>query len=169
MSIDTTMSDRKVCMSDMPADLMAVSSLLSPRFPKVMRLLRRMANGKACGTSIRAMYHRNWAMTSKDSPLPISTLIYLQRNCIISTNWQMKNVPTKRRPNCLTMNMSSFLIRKFINHHLLALWAPNGAIHQFAAKVMEKYKKPLSLFYFIALFSDNYQFPNRPFGRKGHS
>ena len=33
---------------------------------------------------------------------------------IISTNWQMKNVPTKSRPNCLAINISNFFIRNVI-------------------------------------------------------
>ena len=45
-----------------------------------------------------------------DKPLPISSSMYLHRNCIISTNWQMKNVPTKSSPNCFAMNISNFLI-----------------------------------------------------------
>ncbi|CUO76682.1 Uncharacterised protein [Segatella copri] len=40
----------------------------------------------------------------------MSSSIYLHKNCIISTNWQMKKVPMKRRPNCLAINMSNFLI-----------------------------------------------------------
>ena len=40
---------------EMPAALIAVSSLLSPRFPKVMSAESNMARGRACGTRIRAM------------------------------------------------------------------------------------------------------------------
>ena len=42
-----TMSERMACMSDMPAALMAVSSELSPRLPKVMSDDSSMARGKA--------------------------------------------------------------------------------------------------------------------------
>lgn len=80
------MSERKVRMVDMPADLMAVSSLLSPKLPNVMRDDSKMASGKACGTRNKPMYQKNCAMTSMDSPLPISTSTYLHKNCIISTN-----------------------------------------------------------------------------------
>ena len=66
-------SGRKVCISEMPAALMAVSSELSPRLPKVISDDRRMASGKACGISIRPIYVKNWAITSSDSPLPISS------------------------------------------------------------------------------------------------
>ena len=54
-----TISERKACISEMPAALMAVSSELSPRLPNVMSEDRRIANGRACGTSIRPMYQKN--------------------------------------------------------------------------------------------------------------
>ena len=94
----------------MPAALMAVSSELSPRLPKVMSEDSSIANGKACGISIRPIYQKNCASISSERPLPISSSTYRQRNCIISTNWQMKNVPTKSSPNCLAMKISSFFI-----------------------------------------------------------
>ena len=103
--------ERHACMSDMPAALIAVSSQLSPKFPNVINDERSIAKGNACGMSMRAMYQKNCAITSSDSPLPISSSTYRQRNCIISTNWQMKNVATNRSPNCFAINMSNFLKR----------------------------------------------------------
>ena len=70
-----------------------------------------MASGRACGTIIRLMYQKNCPRTSMDNPLPIRSSTYRHRNCIISTNRLMKNVPAKSMPNCLAMNMSNFLIR----------------------------------------------------------
>ena len=105
------MSERNACISEMPAALMAVSSELSPKFPNVMSEDRRIANGKACGINIKLIYQKNCANTSMARPLPINSSMYLHRNCIISTNWQMKNVPMNRRPNCLAINMSNFLSR----------------------------------------------------------
>ena len=110
-----TMSDRKDCMSEMPEALMAVSSLLSPRLPNVMSDESRIARGSACGTSMSAMYQKNCAMTSMVRPLPMSSSIYLHRNCIINTNWQMKNVPTKSSPNCLAMKISNFFGRSILS------------------------------------------------------
>ena len=98
------------CISDMPAALMAVSSQLSPKLPKVISEDSHMANGRACGMRKRPIYQKNWASTSIDSPLPISSSTQRHRNCIISTNWQIKKVPIKSSPNCLAMNMSNFLI-----------------------------------------------------------
>ena len=116
MKQTTTMRGLKTCISEMPEALMAVSSLLSPRLPKVMSEESRMAKGNAWGTSIRPMYQKNWASTSIERPLPMSLSTYCQRNCIISTNWQMKKVPMNSRPNCRMMNMSNFLTLN------IALW-----------------------------------------------
>ena len=80
------MSERIDCSSDIPAALIAVSSELSPRFPKVMSDERRIAKGRACGTSMRLIYQKNCANTSIVSPLPMRSSTYLHRNCIISTN-----------------------------------------------------------------------------------
>ena len=73
MMTATTMSERMVCMSEMPAALMAVSSLLSPRLPNVMSDDSSRASGNAWGTSIRPMYQKNFAMTSIEMPLPMSS------------------------------------------------------------------------------------------------
>ena len=42
-----TIRGLKACISEMPAALMAVSSELSPRLPKTISELSRMASGKA--------------------------------------------------------------------------------------------------------------------------
>ena len=110
-----TISGRKVCIREIPAALMAVNSLLSPKFPKVIKEDSRMARGNAWGISISHMYHRNWAITSSVRPFPIRSSTYRHKNCIISTNWQMKKVPTNNSANCLVINMSNFLIRNIIS------------------------------------------------------
>ena len=111
MMTDMKMSERNACINEIPAALIAVSSELSPRFPNVISDDNRIARGNACGTSIRLIYQKNWDKTSIESPLPIKSSIYLQRNCIISTNWQMKNVPMKSILNCRAMNISNFFSR----------------------------------------------------------
>ena len=110
MTTATTMSERMACMSEMPAALMAVSSLLSPRLPKVMSDDNSSASGSACATRLSPIYQKNCAITSIEIPLPMSSSTYRHRNCIINTNWLMKNVPTNSSMNCLIINMSSFLI-----------------------------------------------------------
>ena len=73
ISMTMTINGRKVCIREIPAALMAVSSELSPRLPKVINDDSRIASGKACGISISPMYQKNCAITSSDSPLPISS------------------------------------------------------------------------------------------------
>ena len=73
MNITITISERKACISDMPAALMAVSSELSPKLPNAISDDNRMARGKAWGMSISPMYQKNWASISIESPLPISS------------------------------------------------------------------------------------------------
>ena len=75
--------------------------------------------------SIRPMYQKNCASTSTERPLPISSSTYRHRNCIISTNWQMKNVPRNSRPNCLAMNMSNFFMRSIVCRAALCLQHSN--------------------------------------------
>ena len=108
MATTITVSGRIDCRSDIPAALMAVSSELSPRLPNVMSDESSIASGRACGTSIRLIYQKNCASTSTVRPFPMSLSMYCHRNCIISTNWLMKKVPTKSIMNCRAMNVSSF-------------------------------------------------------------
>ena len=68
-----TINGRNVCISEIPAALMAVSSELSPKLPKAISDESKIARGKAWGISISPMYQKNCAITSSDSPLPISS------------------------------------------------------------------------------------------------
>ncbi len=115
--ISSTMktNGRNICISEIPADLSAVSSLLSPKLPNVISDASRMASGKALGTKVSPAYQKNCAMTSSDKPLPISVSTKRHRNCIISTNWQMKKAPANSTPNCLAINICSFFGLRFIS------------------------------------------------------
>ena len=93
------------------------------------------------------MYQKNCAITSSDSPLPISSSTYRHRNCIISTNWQMKNVPTNSSPNCLVMNISNFLMRNI----------PYFAI--LAAKLQKRSEKSLYTLVFLSFIPIYYYRP----------
>ena len=108
--LHTTTNELNVRVSEIPADLMAVNSELSPRFPKVISEESNMAKGKACGTITRAIHQKNCASTSIVRPLPTSSSTERHKNYIISTKRQMKNVPRNNIPNCLQINMSSFFI-----------------------------------------------------------
>ena len=93
---------------------MAVSSLLSPKLPKVMRADNNRAKGSAWGTNMRAMYQKNSPITSRVSPLPINSSTNRHKNCIISTKRLMKNVPAKSRLNWRRINISNFFIRSMM-------------------------------------------------------
>ena len=73
MNTEITMSERNDCKSEMPAALIAVSSLVSPKFPKLISADNKIARGRDCGTSIKPMYQKNWANISIESPLPIKS------------------------------------------------------------------------------------------------
>ena len=53
-----------------PADLMATSSKVSPRFPKVMMEESKTARGKASGTSVAQTYNIKVPMVIISRPLP---------------------------------------------------------------------------------------------------
>ena len=86
MNNTITISDLKDCINEIPAALIAVNSLLSPKLPNVINAESNIAKGKAWDTSIKLIYQKNWARTSIVSPLPIRRLTYFHRNCIIRTN-----------------------------------------------------------------------------------
>jgi len=53
-----------------PADLIATSSKLSPRFPKVIMEDSNTANGSASGTSVADTYMMNLPIVKKSMPFP---------------------------------------------------------------------------------------------------
>ncbi len=110
MPIIKTISGRIILRSDTPTVFIARSSSLSPMLPKLMSDASKMASGIACGMSDKAMYQKNLANTSMVNPLPISSSMYRQVNCIINTNRHTKNAPAKSVRKFLVMNMSSFFI-----------------------------------------------------------
>ena len=79
-------------ISDMPADFIAVSSKFSPKLPKVINEANRMANGKAMGTNVKMAYKKNSAKTDHDTPLPTSSEMCFQRNCINKIKIQIRKV-----------------------------------------------------------------------------
>src|SRR6185369_5573817 len=98
--------------NEIPEDLMATSSKLSPRLPKVMIEEIRMAMGMASVSKEELMYHKNFPMVHRSSPLPTRSSIYFQRFCIISTKKAMKNVTMNGPRNDLMMSLSNFFITK---------------------------------------------------------
>lgn len=81
--------------NDIPDAFMAVSSMNSPKFPKVINDESRMANGKANEIVVSETKPSNFRMITHSRPLPTRSSTYFQTNCINSINTAMKNVSTK--------------------------------------------------------------------------
>ena len=94
----------------MPADFIATSSKLSPRFPKVMIDEIRIAMGIVKVSKEALAYHKNCPIVKKSRSLPTRSSIYFHKLCIISTKKVIKNVtingPIKER----RMSRSNFFI-----------------------------------------------------------
>jgi len=65
-----TITGAIILTSDMPDDFNANSSRFSARFPKVIRLARSTARGKAMGTRLALVYRRNSEITLHLQTLP---------------------------------------------------------------------------------------------------
>lgn len=97
---------------EIPADFIATSSKLSPRFPNVINDDSRTANGNANGTSAAVWYQVNSRMMPVLNPLPTKSSIHNQKNCMINTKRVIKNVATNGPMKAFIINMSSFLINQ---------------------------------------------------------
>ena len=75
-----TISGIIILVSGIPDDFIAVSSLNSPMFPKVIRDARRIARGNAVGTKESENWKRSSAIIGKFRPLPASSSTYIHRN-----------------------------------------------------------------------------------------
>ena len=94
---------------DMPEDLIAINSKLSPKFPNVINEESKTANGKANGTNAALWYQINSRITPAPSPFPTKSSMYNQKNCITSTNKVIKKVATNGPIKDLMMSLSNFL------------------------------------------------------------
>jgi len=95
---------------EMPADFIATSSKLSPRFPNVINDESKTANGNASGTRAAVWYQVNSRMMPVLNPLPTKSSIHNQKNCMIKTKRVIKKVATNGPINALMISMSNFLI-----------------------------------------------------------
>ena len=107
---DTTSKGRIKRNNEMPADLIATSSKLSPKLPKVMIEEIRIASGRASGMAVAVTYIVSSKMLARSSPFPTRSSMYFQKNCITSTNSVMKNVAINGPTNDFRISLSSFLI-----------------------------------------------------------
>ncbi len=92
-----------------PADLMATSSKVSPRLPKVADRGKQHGEGECQGHQRRAQINRSGErMVMPSIPLPTKSSIHSQKNCRINTNKVRKNVAMKGPINAFRTSMSVF-------------------------------------------------------------
>ena len=65
---------------------------------------RRTASGIAMGRMVQAPHIMNSIMTPKLRPLPTSSSMYSQRNCIMRMKTTISNIATKGPINALSVN-----------------------------------------------------------------
>jgi len=95
---------------EIPADLIATSSKLSPRLPNVIMDDIRMAIGIASVSREALAYHKNFPIVMRSSSLPTRSSMYFQRLCIINTKKAMKNVAINGPINDRRISWSNFFI-----------------------------------------------------------
>ena len=93
----------------MPADLMAMSSKLSPRFPNVMIEEKSKAKGMAVVNMLIDTRPTNFKMMNVSNPFPTKSSMYSQKNCMVSTNIEIVNAAKKGPIKALRISMSNFL------------------------------------------------------------
>ena len=108
--MDTSVSGRKNLKSEIPDDLMATNSKLSPKLPNVIIEEIKIAIGIASVRSEALAYHKNSAMVSKSRSLPTRSSIYFHRLCIISIKNAMKKVAINGPMKDLRISLSIFFI-----------------------------------------------------------
>lgn len=95
-------------MSEIPADLMATNSKLSPRLPNVISEESKTDKGKASGINTALWYQINFKIVAASSPFPTKSSIHSQKNCMINTNSVMKKVATNGPIKAFIMSLSNF-------------------------------------------------------------
>ena len=93
----------------MPADLIAINSKLSPRFPNVIIEEKSNAKGMAVVNMLIDTRPTNFKIMNVSNPLPTKSSIYSQKNCMVSTNIEIVNAAKKGPINALRISMSNFL------------------------------------------------------------
>ena len=106
----TMASGTRTLWSEMPAALIASSSLFSPSVPRVIIDESRVARGSDNGSRVALPQPKNSRITLKLNPLPTSSSMYSQRNCIIRMNTTTSRIAINGPMNDFNMNWSSFFI-----------------------------------------------------------
>jgi hypothetical protein len=109
-AIDTNINGRMNRNKDMPADLIATNSKLSPRLPNVIMEEIKMAMGMARVSKDALAYHKNLPMVNRSRSFPTKSSMYFQRLCIIKTKKAIKNVAINGPINDRMISLSNFFI-----------------------------------------------------------
>jgi hypothetical protein len=96
-------------INGIPADLMAMSSKLSPKFPNVMIEEKSNAKGMAVVNMLIDTSPTNFKMINVSNPFPTKSSMYSQKNCMVSTNIEIVNAAKKGPIKALRISMSNFL------------------------------------------------------------
>ena len=108
-SNDTNIKGRMNRKSEMPDDLIATNSKLSPKLPNVMIDEIKIAMGMAKVRNVAPANSTNFPMIISSRSFPTKSSIYFHKFCIINTKNVMKNVATNGPINARIMRRSSFL------------------------------------------------------------
>ena len=107
---DTKNKGRIKRSKEIPEDLMATNSKLSPRLPNVIIEESKIAIGIASISRVALMYQMNFPIVQKSSPLPTRSSIYFHNVCIKRINSVTKNVAIKGPKKDFIISLSNFFI-----------------------------------------------------------
>ena len=110
MQAETTNKGLMKRSKEIPADLIATNSKLSPRFPNVIIDDIKIDRGKANGIAVAVTYAVSFRIFEKSNPLPTKSSMYFQKNCITKMNRVMKKVAMNGPIKDLSMSLSSLFI-----------------------------------------------------------
>ena len=101
-------------ISGIPAALMAISSKLSPKFPKVMMEENNKAKGSAVVKVLTETNPTNSKMVNRSNPLPTKSSMYNQKNCMVSTKVEIVSAAKNGPMKALRISMSNFLNKMLV-------------------------------------------------------
>ena len=101
-------------ISGIPAALMAMSSKLSPKFPKVMIEEKSKAKGRAVVKVLTETRPTNCKIVRRSKPLPTKSSMYNQKNCMVSTKVEIVSAAKKGPMKPLRISMSNFLNKMLV-------------------------------------------------------
>jgi len=95
--------------SGMPAAFMAISSKLSPKFPKVIMDENNRDNGNAVVKMLTETNPISCKIVNRSSPFPTKSSMYNQKNCMVSTKVVIRSAAKKGPIKAFRISMSNFL------------------------------------------------------------